>query len=76
MNIGKAALWIIERLFDVAELVSAASDRSAAKRKQLGPSPLTLKELMEIKRQDEDLYRRTNAPTVLIPPPSEREKRR
>lgn len=72
MNYGKAALWIVERLFDVAELVVKLSE----KKKKPEPSHLTLRDLVEMKRQQDEGVRRSSAPTVVIPPPSEREKRR
>lgn len=73
MNYGKAALWIVERLFDVAELVVKLSE----KKKKPAPSQLSLRDLIDLKRQQDESVRRSSAPTVVIPPPSERfEKRR
>lgn len=65
----KVLFVIIDVLFAVAEGVSALME----KRKKR-PQGLSMRELLDMKRQDEDLVRRTQAPTVVIPPPSERER--
>lgn len=72
MKWEKVALFVVERVFDVLELISNLSDKRKAKQK---PKELTLKDLLDAKR-DTELLRRTQAPTVVIPPPSERERQK
>lgn len=74
MNFGKVAMFIVERAFDLAELILAISEKK--KQKLPPPSSLSLKDLVEMKRADNETVRRSQAPTVVIPPPSERERQR
>lgn len=68
MKWDKVLLFVVERVFDVLELIDRANERAKAKRK---PKELTFHDLVDVKR-DAELLRRTQAPTVVIPPPSER----
>lgn len=64
----KVLLVVIDLLFAVAEGVSGLME------KRRKPRPFTLRELLDMKRKDAELVRRTQAPTVVIPPPSDRER--
>jgi hypothetical protein len=72
-NRGKVAMFVVERVFDVLEFLVALGDK---KKKQAEPSQLSLKDLIELRRQDESQRRRAAAPTVVIPPPSEASRER
>jgi hypothetical protein len=72
MKAGKVFLFAVERIFDVLDLIALVSDRRKEKRRG---KDLTLEDLLRPSR-DGDLLRRTQAPTMVIPPPSERGKRR
>lgn len=72
MKWDKVALFLVERVFDLLEFISNQSDKRKAKQKA---KELTLKDLLDAKR-DTELLRRTQAPTVVIPPPSERERQK
>ena len=64
----KFLFTVVDVLFAVAEAVSKLADR---KKK---PEGLTMKDLLDLKRKDDELARKTQAPTVVIPAPSERER--
>jgi hypothetical protein len=68
----KALFVIIDVLFAVAEGVASLMEKRKAKRPP--PPSLSLRDIMEMKRADAELVKRTQAPTVVIPPPSERER--
>lgn len=67
MKFGRILLVVVDVLFMVAEAVSGLANRKRDKGKDL-----TAADLLE--RKDADLRRRTTAKTVVIPPPSERER--
>lgn len=69
MSVGSVVFKIIDLLFAGAELVSRALDK-----RKPPPAGLTLRDLIDMKRQDDDRVRRSQAPTVVIDPPSERAK--
>lgn len=71
MNIGKIVLKVVDLLFAGAELLVTIHDKLAKKPPPKG-STLQLKDLLEMKRADDDRLRRSQAPTVAIPPPSQR----
>lgn len=64
-------LKILDLLFAGAELVVDIHDKLTKRQPQAG-NTLSLKDLLELRRADEDRVRRSQAPTVVIPPPSER----
>jgi hypothetical protein len=70
MTVANLLLFLVDLVFDVAERV----DRWNTRRKRKGkPAPVGLswKDVLEIKRQSDAGARRSEAPTVVIPPPSE-----
>jgi len=67
----RLALRVVNAAFAVAEKVAGWLE--ARGRKRALPRPLTVKDLLEI-RARKDAERRSQAPTVLIPAPSERGK--
>lgn len=74
MKTERIALFVVELAFTIAERVAAWLEAREKRAKK--PSPgLSLKELLEIKRLNDTQVRRTQAPTVVIPPPSERSGR-
>ncbi len=68
MKRQKLALCVVDLAFAIAEKVAYWLE-AAEKRKRL-PRPLTVADLLEIRTQ-KDAARRSQAPTVVIPPPSE-----
>ena len=71
MRREKLALCIANAAFAIAEKLAGWLEARGQRRAL--PRPLTVKDLLEIRAQ-KDAQRRSQAPTVLIPPPSERDK--
>lgn len=67
----KLVLKVIDLLFAGAELVVDIHDKLTRRKRTTGQT-LGLKDLLELRRADEERVRRSQAPTVVIPPPSER----
>lgn len=61
--------WVI-RIADLLLRLGESKRKSAPP-----PSTLTLRDLLEIKKESDAHARRSQAPTVVIPPPSERRER-
>jgi hypothetical protein len=77
MSVTDVILKVVDVLFAVAETVVKVSDKRRDKRaKERARASLTLKDLMALKRADDEYLRRSQAPTVVIPPPSERERQK
>lgn len=72
MKVGKVVLKVVDLLFAGAELLVSLHDKLKGKRLPQPGSGLSLKDLLELKRLDDERLRRSQAPTVVIPPPSER----
>jgi hypothetical protein len=66
MKFGRIVMVVVDVVFIAIEALSGLARRRAK------PKDLTAAELLE--RKDADLRRRTTAKTVVIPPPSERER--
>ena len=64
-------LKILDLLFAGAELLVDVHDK-LSKRKPAPGATLSLKDLLELRRADDERVKRSQAPTVVIPPPSER----
>lgn len=74
MKAGKVFLFAVDRVFDLLELISKVSDVVAKRKEEKRKGKdLTLEDLLRPGR-DGELLRRTQAPTMVIPPPSERER--
>lgn len=71
MNVGNLVLKIVDWLFAGAELAVGLNDR-LRKRKAPASSGLTMRDILELKRLDDERVRKSTAPTVVIPAPSER----
>ncbi len=75
MKAGKVFLFAVDRVFDLLELISKVSEVvSKRKEEKRQGKTLTIEDLLRPGR-DGELLRRTQAPTMVIPPPSERELR-
>lgn len=70
-----AVLKLVDLGFTIAEGIDRLLTRRK-QRKRRERDGLTWRDMAELKRASEDLARRQSAPTVAIPPPSERERER
>lgn len=73
ITLAQIALAVIDVGFAIAERVDAWSTKRKRKQK-LPPTALSWKDVLEIKRQSDLGARKSEAPTVVIPPPSERDR--
>ncbi len=73
MKTERIALFVIDLAFALAEHVSDWLDKRARKKRLPRPTPsgLSLKDLLEIKKANDAAQKKSEAPTVVIPPPSE-----
>lgn len=73
--IERLARCAMERAIAIADALSVWLQRREQRRGLPPPSTLTLRDLLEIKKESDSYARRTQAPTVVIPAPSERKER-
>lgn len=70
MVVVRMAYWVA---ITVSDWVDARDKRRRIQRSL--NDGLTLKQILDLKKEGEAVMRRSNAPTVVIPPPSERKER-
>jgi len=68
-------LFVVRCAYFVAIGLSDWVDGRRLRRKRIGKKRWTAGELVELKAEGARAYQKSQAPTVVIPPPSEREKR-
>ncbi len=69
MTLTTVALFVVDLGFAIAERIDAWSTKR--KKRKVEPIGFSWKDVLEIKRQSDTAVRRSEAPTVVIPPPSE-----
>lgn len=67
-------LFVVRAAYFVAIGLSDWVDERRLRRRRIGKKKWTAGELVQLKAEGAKAYQRSHAPTVAMPPPSEREK--